>query len=275
MPRLIRAALEGAGIEDAARVSTGVDVVGDVAIVRLADFSLREKKKVASSLLDRLKNVAVILEQEGGIEGEFRLRRLRHIAGEKRTLTVHHENGCAFRVDVARCYFSPRLSTERLHIAQIVGEREAVLNMFAGVGPFSIPIAKFAKSQVMSCEINRLATELHEENNRLNKVEERVEVVCGDAANLPEITKKKFDRVLMPLPSEAHRFLPTALAMVKKKGTIHYYRHVLGRNEAEATDSLRSELVELLPKGVRYRTRRVREVGPRWFEMAADIRVPA
>ena len=274
MPRLIRGALEKAGVEGAGRVSSGVDVVGDIAIVKMEGFSGSEKRSVASALLEELKNVRVVMEQEGGIAGEFRLRTLRHLAGEKRTATVHRENGCAFRVDVAKCYFSPRLSTERLRIAKSVKPSERVLNMFAGVGPFSIPIAKLKGAKVLSCELNDYAARLHEENDRLNKVEGLVEVVNGDAADLPKATRRRFDRVLMPLPSDADKFLPTALTMAKKGGTIHYYRHMLGGDEAEAAAHLREELSSLLPRRTKFSVRRVREVGPRWVEMAAEIRAP-
>jgi tRNA (guanine37-N1)-methyltransferase len=274
VPRLIKAALERAGVKDAGRVSSGVDVIGDIAIVRLSDFSSSEKRRVAGALLEELKNLRVVMEQEGGVEGEYRLRTLRHLAGEKRSMTIHRENGCSFKVDVAKCYFSPRLSTERLRIAETVRPSERVLNMFAGVGPFSIPIAKLKGAKVLSCELNEYAARLHSENDTLNKVEGLIEVINGDAANLPNTTKGKFDRVLMPLPSEANRFLPTALAMAKKGGTIHYYRHVLGVDEDDATSSLLEELRALLPRTATFTTRRVREVGPRWVEMTAEIRVP-
>ena len=221
-----------------------------------------------------MKNIKCVYEQEGGIEGEFRLRRLKHLAGEKRTLTLHKENGCVFRVDVARCYFSPRLSTERLTIARQVTPKERVLNMFAGVGPFSISIAKTAGARVTSCEINEYACDLHEENDRLNKVQDQVRVIRGDAVDLPTREKSKFDRILMPHPSQADKFLPAALAMAKKRAIIHYYRHVLGENKDEASARLVEELSGLIPRGTRIATRRVREVGPRWLEMAADLRLP-
>jgi len=274
VPRLIRAALERAGVEDPGRVSSGVDVVGDIAIIRLGEFSASEKRKVAGALLEELKNLRVVMEQEGGIEGEYRLRTLRHLAGERRSLTLHRENGCSFKVDVRKCYFSPRLSTERLRIAEAVRPTERVLNMFAGVGPFSIPIAKLKGARVVSCELNEYAARLHSENDALNRVEGMIEVVNIDAADLPRKTKGKFDRVLMPLPSQADRFLNIALAMAKKGGTVHYYRHVLGMDENDANSSLHGELRGLLPRKTAFTTRRVREVGPRWVEMTAEIRAP-
>ncbi len=274
MPRLIRAALESARVEDPGRMTSGVDVIGDVAIVRLERFTAAEKRKVGRAILGELKNVRVVMEQVGAVEGEFRLRKLRHVAGEKRTMTLHRENGCSFKVDVSKCYFSPRLSTERLRVAGMVRPKERVLNMFAGVGPYSIPIAKLAGARVTSCEVNGLAARLHEENDRLNKVDRLVTVIHGDAADLPKATKEKFDRVLMPLPSEADRFLSTALSMAKKGGVVHYYRHLLGEDEHEAIEGLKAELAGLVPRGTRYSVRKVRDVGPRWVELVAEIRAP-
>ncbi|HME18783.1 MAG TPA: class I SAM-dependent methyltransferase family protein, partial [Nitrososphaerales archaeon] len=226
------------------------------------------------AILDEMKGVRCVFEQQGGIEGDFRLRRLRHLAGEDRTMTVHRENGCSYRVDVARCYFSPRLATERLRIADETAEGESVLNMFAGVGPFSVLVAKRKKARVLSCELNGFACRLHEENDIANKVDRLVKVVNADAARLPKLTRRRFDRILMPHPSQADRFLPAALLLAKPRATVHYYRHLLGTDEDDAAKGLAAELAGLLPARAKYQTRRVREVGPRWLEMAADIRLP-
>jgi tRNA (guanine37-N1)-methyltransferase len=275
LPRLIRQALERAGVGNPERASTGVDVIGDIVIIRMEGLREREKRRTAETLLEELKNVKGVFEQLGGIEGEHRLRSLKHLAGRKETMTLHRENGCVFKVDVARCYFSPRLSTERLRVANEVREGESVLNMFAGVGPFSIPIAKGTSAKVTSCEINSFACELHRTNNRLNKVEGMINVVEGDAMALPDLTNELFDRILMPHPSKADRFLPVALKLANKTSVIHYYRHVLGRDEDEADQNIRSQLAGVLPSGAKVTTRRVRDVGPRWVEMSAEVRFGA
>ena len=273
MPRLIRQALDRAGIEGAERVSTGVDVVGDIAIVRLEEFGQKEKKRIGEALLAELRNVNGVYEQVGGVEGELRLRSVKHLAGARRTLTVHRENGCQYRVDIARCFFSPRLSTERLRVASQVRKDELVLNMFAGVGPFSIPMARSSRTLVTSCEINPLACRLHRENDRLNRVESLVKVFNDDAQDLPSKLRPEYDRIIMPHPSQANRFVPAALQLAKRKAMIHYYRHVLGRTEEEARENLNKELSELFPRKARYDLRKVREVGPRWLEMVADVRL--
>jgi len=128
----------------------------------------------------------------------------------------------------------------------------------------------------LSCELNEEAFKLHLDNNRLNHVERLVEVMNEDAADLPSrLGAARFDRILMPHPSRANEFLEDALALAAEGGTIHYYRQVLGRDLAEANRSLRGELEDLLPASESYTIRKVREVGPRWLELAADIRVEA
>ena len=124
-----------------------------------------------------------------------------------------------------------------------------------------------------SCELNEYACRLHRENVRTNKVDDRVEVLNIDAADSRKVLSGTFDRVLMPYPSASDKFLRTALSLTSPGGMIHYYRHVLGRNEAEAGATLKEELDGILPPGLAYGSRRVREVGPRWVEMVADIRV--
>ena len=273
MPRLISEAAKKAKVPRSYRMSTGVDVVGDIVIVRLGKLSLAAKRRFGKAILAEVPNVKAVYDQEGGIEGEFRLRKVEHIAGDKRTLTVHKENGCSFKVDIASCYFSPRLATERLRVAREVRKGEKVLNMFAGVGPFSILIAKLSGAKVLSCEINPEACAFHEENDRKNKVDGLVKVVRSDAMELLNLTKEKFHRVIMPHPSQSDMFLPTALKLLRKGGTIYYYRHVLGRNPEEGAEAIGKELHELLPRGAKLSARKVRAVGPRWLEMCAEIRL--
>jgi tRNA (guanine37-N1)-methyltransferase len=254
-------------------VETGIDVIGDIAIVKLGDEAKGAGGAVGSAILGSMKNVKAVYDQEGGLEGDFRLRRLRHLAGEERTLTLHRENGLRFRVDVEKCYFSPRLSTERARIADLVEDGEMVLNMFAGVGPYSITIARRKRVEVYSNELNETAFRLHLENNRLNKVERRVHMLNEDALGLAGSLGERFDRILMPHPSQSDRFLGTAKSLLKGGGWIHYYRHVSGADLEEARRTLDVELHGMLGDGAYFTSRKVREIGPHYLELVADIRV--
>ena len=168
------------------------------------------QEEVAAAILKNVTSIKCVFEQRGGMEGEFRLRKLSHLGGEDRTVTTHRENGCAFKVDLAQCYYSPRLSTERLRIAEAVGGEESVLNMFAGVGPFSIPIAKKRKARVTSCELNEHACRFHVENNGLNKVDGLVDVVNADAMQLPTHSGQEVRQHPDAASFEANEFLPVA-----------------------------------------------------------------
>jgi len=258
---------------EAATLESGIDVIGDIAIVKLRPGTEGKETGFAEAILSEMKSVKCVYGQEGGIEGDFRLRRLRHLAGEERTTTVHKENGLRLKLDVETCYFSPRLSTERLRIAGQVSEGENVLNMFAGVGPYSILVAK--RTRVWSCELNDAAFRFHLENNKLNKVEGRIEMIEGDAMRLPEELEGRgpFDRILMPHPSQANLFLPAAVSMLAPGGVIHYYRHVSGEDPTEAEGNLREEL-ERTALGLRLASvRRVRVIGPRYIELVGDLKM--
>ncbi len=274
--RLLQKSLEGVLSEREARaVETGIDIIGDIAIVKLDDSVKGQGGRVGAAILASMKNVKAVFDQEGGLEGDFRLRKLRYIAGEQRTLTVHRENQLRFAVDVEKCYFSPRLSTERLRVVEMTRPQELVLNMFAGVGPYSNTLSKKRGATLYSNELNGVAFQLHLRNNKMNKVEGLTTTLNEDARRLPEVLDIKFDRVLMPHPSQSHRFLETAAKMTRGNGWVHYYRHVSGYDYGEAERELSREVSGILGTGVRFSVRKVREVGPRYLELVADIQVAA
>ena len=123
-----------------------------------------------------------VLAKSGAIEGVYRLRDFEVIAGVKNTVTVYTEYGCVYHVDVAKAYFSPRLSTEHNRVASNVKKGETVVDLFAGVGPFAIPIAKKIKNvQVYAIDVNPDAIALLKRNIAVNRAEKQVVPFLGDA----------------------------------------------------------------------------------------------
>ncbi|MBM3303653.1 MAG: hypothetical protein FJY76_01035, partial [Candidatus Aenigmarchaeota archaeon] len=197
------------------------DIIGDIAIV---EEDVDEKKTVAE-LRETYPHLKTILKKTGGREGEFRTRPLKKLWGDG-TETTHMEHGMRFRLDVQTCYFSPRESTERQRIAGEVLPKEIVMVMFAGVGPFSIAIAKKQPKvgRVISVESNPECIRYMEENVRLNQCKYVVEPLLGDVGVACKPHFGRCDRVVMPLPREGCKFLPIALACLKPKGgIIHFY----------------------------------------------------
>jgi tRNA (guanine37-N1)-methyltransferase len=261
-------------------VYNSYDILGDVAILRLTDAARKHGQTIAEAIMTSHSNIKTVLVQTSPVRGDFRLRELEHITGEDKTVTVHKESGCVFVINVRECYFSPRLLYERMRIAKRVGDGEVIVNMFAGVGCFSIVIAKHSNAErVYSIDINPVALQNMQENVRLNWVYAKVIPILGDAK---EVIRKRLcnvaDRVIMPLPEKAFEYLPSALLALKKAGGwIHYYafEHALKTEDPivkvklKVAEKLRSLSVTFeIPF-----SRIVRTIGPNWYQIALDIKI--
>ncbi len=132
--------------------------------------------------------------------------------GELENHVQYRESGCVFKADLEHIFLSPRLAYERMRIAKKVFPGETIINMFAGVGCFSILIAKVQpRTKIYSIDVNPHAYEYMKENVTLNKVEGKVIPILGDAKEEAEKLEGVADRILMPLPEQAHAFLPSAV----------------------------------------------------------------
>ena len=180
--------------------------------------------KLAEEIMKKHKNVKSVLRKVRGRRGEFRLYELELVAGDENTEVVHKEYGMRFKLDPRKVYFSPREATERQRIASMVKEGEEIFVMFAGIAPYAIAIAKKVKNcRILCVELNPKACEYARENIRLNKVEEKIEIICGDVREVCKNLKKKFDRIIMPLPEKACEFLDCAFFVAKENCIIHVY----------------------------------------------------
>ena len=201
---------------------TSFDIIGDIAIfVDLPKELTKKEKLIGNSLMLLNKNIKVVCKKIGKYSGKYRTPKLKIIAGEKRKETTYLENGIRLMLDVEKVYFSPRLGNERKRVADLVKSNENVLVMFSGCGPYTIQIAKKAKS-VAAVEVNPIAHKYALKNLILNKIKNAT-ILKGDVKKIIPKLKEKFDRIVMPLPKTAKEFLKQAF-LVSKKGTIvHFY----------------------------------------------------
>jgi tRNA (guanine37-N1)-methyltransferase len=263
--------------EETAQVYSAFDQVGDIVIVKIPEELMPKKKLIADAILANVKTAKAVFAQVSPVKGDYRVRDLEFIAGENRTITEYKEHACRFKVDVAKTYFSPRLSTERQRIAEMVGDNETIVNMFAGVGTYSVVIVKANKTcKVYSIDSNSAASELDKINAKLNKVQDRVVSICGDAAEVIKVRLAgQADRVLMPLPERAKEFVDSAALALKEKGIVHYFAHVKADSKKGGQELGLQDAHSAFAKydhnvlGVRV----VREVGPRIYQIVADISV--
>jgi tRNA (guanine37-N1)-methyltransferase len=259
-------------------VYNSYDVIGDIAILRLTDISRKYWRVIAEAVMKVHRKVKTVLAQTSPVRGAFRLRKLAYVAGEDKTATIHKEYGCLFSVDVEKCYFSTRLLYERMRIAKLVEGGEIVVNMFAGVGSFSIVLIKHSNAKkIFSIDINPIAIHYMQENIRLNRIYGKVISILGDAKEVVENRLKYVaDRVLMPLPEKAFRYLSYArLALKNKGGWIHYYDFEHANKNENPIEKVEFKIAEKLESlGVAFEipfSRIVRTTGPNWYQVALDV----
>jgi tRNA (guanine37-N1)-methyltransferase len=258
----------------------GVDIVGDIAVLKLPHELEAGGAQIAENLLNVAPYVKVVLAQVGPVESRFRTRKLEWLAGEKRTVTLHKESGCRYRIDLCAVYFSPRLSHERKRIADLVSPGECVVNFFAGVGTFSIMIARHAHpSRIYSLDINPAAIRYHLVNSVLNGVNETIDLICGDANKIVAASLVgRADRVLLPLPELAFDYLPVAKSALKNgHGVIHCYAFVDASRRKEVPGKALLILVPYLESvGIEPESTQVhvvRSVGPCRYQICLDMKV--
>jgi tRNA (guanine37-N1)-methyltransferase len=234
-----------------ASLPRALDIVGDIAIVEIPPELEPHKHAVGEAVLRTHRNVRVVLAKAGAVSGTYRLRELDFLAGERRTTTVHKEYGASFHVDLAKAYFSPRLSYEHRRVASQVRKGETVVDLFAGVGPFAVLIAiNSPEAKVYAIDLNADAVELLKENIRLNRVESRVYPILGDARQVvSEKLSRAADRVIMNLPEKAAEFVDVACHALKPGGgTVQFYGFI---RLPETLDTLKQRFSEAVEKAGR------------------------
>src|SRR5437879_10990459 len=277
-PRTLEEALASTVSADVlSRLPKSFDVVGDISLLELDSELAAYQTIIAEAIMEVHPNVRSVFAKTGEVSGAERIRPLRYVAGENRTLTIHKEYGCLFKVDLSKAFFSPRLSTEHQRVAQMVEKGERVIDMFAGVGPFSILLAKkVGDVRVEAIDANPQAIELLRENARANKVESKVHANLGNAR---EVIQKELtqiaSRVIMNHPSASKDFLKEACDALQPSGGVINYYTFAGENWEE--DS-RHEIEDKVKASGYVAERvlgihRVREVAPMRWQVAVDLKV--
>ncbi len=207
------------------------DVIGDIGVIKIPDELKKKEKKIGEQLL-KFKNIKTVLVKEGKVRNEFRVRKYKFLAGERKKETLHPEYGCRYKLNLEKVYFSPRLGSERERIWGQVKNDEKILVMFAGIGPYPIQIAKNKDVIIYAIEINPKAVKYFKENVKLNKVTDKIKIFEGDVREIVPKLKMKFDRIIMPLPKEAETFLGLAKLVSKRNTIIHLYIFANSKKEA-------------------------------------------
>jgi tRNA (guanine37-N1)-methyltransferase len=261
-----------------ASVSRAIDFVGDIAIIEVPPELVNYKTTLGEAILKVHKQTRTVLAKSGAVEGVYRLRDFEVIAGIEKTTTVHREYGCTYHVNLTKAYFSPRLSSEHNRVAKQVKEGETVVDLFAGVGPFSIQIAKKHKDiRIYAVDVNPDAVALMKRNIALNRVEKQVVPILGDARQVVrEMLMGVADRVIMNLPITASEYVDVACdALSAEGGIMHYYEFT---KDSETLETARIRLTEAVNHSNRkvkntLLAKTVREVAPYTWQVVVDAEI--
>jgi len=243
--------------------------LGHVLVIRLPHDLLPHRMVVAEAYARVLRAKAVLLEK-GIITGTERRPDVELVYGTD-TETTHLESGIQYCLDPTKVMFSSGNFDEKQRMAALDCRGETVVDMFAGIGYFTLPLAvKAGAEKVVACEINPVAVGFLERNIRLNGVEDRVRVFQGDNRDLPG--ERFADRVVMGYVNVTWKFLPKAFNLVKEGGIIHY-------QDTCSIDRIPQGLIDNLRKGSCGRpfdvlqVREVKAYAPSISHMVVDIKV--
>lgn len=256
------------------KTPTSFEIIGSrsgaVAIVEIPPELEVYKYQIAKAITETNKHVKAVLRKIGSRTGEYRLYNF-EVLIEGPTEVIHKEHGYYIKVDPTKVFFSSRDQTDRLDIASRVGNGERVLYLFAGVAPYAVAIAKFAKPKIIvAVELNPWGFKYMLENFRINKIKNAV-AIHGDVATVAPLFRKKFDRVIMTLPLGAYKYLPLALDCIDRGGVVHFYH--TGREEEPFREA--EEIVKNICPTCQIVGRRiVRDYAPGVYKVRVDIYKP-
>lgn len=196
--------------------------IGDVTVVKLSD-SLENYREIIGKTYAEVLGCKTVLNDVGGISGELREPKVEIIYGSKKTETIHKENFVRYKLDPQKIMFSSGNMDERIRMANISNKDETVVDLFAGIGYFTLPIAVHSKpKKIFACEKNKIAFDYLNQNITLNNVTSMVEPLFGD--NRKIAPENIANRVIMGYIGGTENFLPIAIKSLKDgKGIIHFH----------------------------------------------------
>ena len=250
------------------------EIVGKILILEIPEELHAKARVIAKAYLHANKQIETVVRKEEIHAGDYRLRKVRVLAGKNTKETVHHENGISLLLDLEKTYFSARSSNERLRIAKQVRKGEEILVMFSGAAPYPLVIAKQGKAKsIYGVEMNPLAHQYALKNIAMNHFEKKIIIYEGNVYTILPKIKKKFDRIVMPLPKSGHDFLNIALTKAKKGTIVHFYAFA----REEEIPAAAKEIKELC-KRCKHRVKILRAIkcgqySPHTFRICFDLKV--
>lgn len=257
-------------LEEIENLRTSFDTIGDIVILEIPR-DLQDKKQIIGDAAFKFTKRRSIFMKKSAVKGTIRIRDLEFLSGVDDSVTIHKEHGARLKLDVREVYFSPRLATERKRVMESVNEGEKILDMFCGIGPFPIVIAREKDVEITAVDINESAIKYLDENIRLNKLKGQIKTYCGDARKVSDEFKTKYDRIIMNLPGLAYTFLDVAVNLIEDKGIINYYE--FSNSYEQGIKRITDAANEVGKKVEIINCRKVKSTSPGEWHVAIDAKI--
>ena len=256
--------------EEIENLRTSFDTIGDIVILEIPD-NLQDKKQIIGDAALKFTKRKAIYMKKSAIKGTIRIRDLEFLSGVDDSVTIHKEHGARLKLDVKEVYFSPRLATERKRVMENVEDGEQILDMFCGIGPFPIVIARNKNVDIIAVDINEEAIKYLNENIKLNKLKGNIKTQCGDIREVSKTFNMKFDRIIMNLPGLAYTFLDIAVELIEDGGIINYYE--FSDSYEQGIKRLKDACNNVGKKVEIINTRKVKSTSPGEWHVAIDGKI--
>ncbi len=249
----------GAGYEEVARMvanlPTGWELHGDLVLLPKDAFRSKEWQKVVGSELWGVVAGALAVQRvarKGEISGDERRPDVEMLLGEDGWVT-HREHGIDYSFDVTKSMFSAGNLGERGRIGELSCTGETVLDLYAGIGYYTLPLLIHAgASHVHACEWSADSLSALDYNLDANDVADRCTVHQGDnRAALSDGGSAadalgSCDRVMLGLLPSSEKGWPLALAALKPEGgCLHLHGNAPGGEEEAWANSVVEQLSEM------------------------------
>ena len=242
------------------------EFVGDIVILKLDQDCEPYLDEIGDAYAEVL-GAKTVCADVHGVSGEFRQPSMRVIHGTE-TESTRLENGIRYRFDVTKVMFASGNTDERMRMRNLDCTGETVVDMFAGIGYFTLPLARFSGARrVFACEKNPESYHYLVENVRLNEVGDVVLPMLGDNRSIPGMDFA--DRILMGYVQTTSEFLPAALRMIRIGGIIHYHDTFPVGDQDRRVDEIFSPLCGYEVLGIR----EVKSFAPSVSHYVADVRI--
>ncbi len=254
--------------EDVQKIMKSYERLGDIIIVSIPKEYEILKEFIGNCFFESFECQTVL--EKGFVSGEFRVPYYAKLAGDG-FVTIHKENGIYYKIDLSKVMFSSGNIAERIRMAHVSSPDEVIIDMFSGIGYFTLPLAKYGKAIVWALEKNPNSYNLLLENINLNLLGGRVVPINTDCLDFnPDF---KADRIIMGYFSHEEKFLLKALDMIKDGGVIHYHNTITEKLEPHFKKDIEKVIAKKGKKLESIYYKKIKKYSPGIWHVVFDFKV--